>query len=607
MAKKKAAKKTSGQPPVSEATGDAVRTARGSSAESSAAKTEDGYVVVARRYRPKTFGELVGQGHVGKALSGAIETGRVGHAYLFTGARGVGKTSTARIFAKALNNPDGPSIDFDGESDISQAIDSGEDVDVIEIDGASNRGIDEIRSLRANAGVRPSRGRYKIYIIDEVHMLTGPAFNALLKTLEEPPEHVKFIFCTTDPEKIPITVLSRCQRFDFAPVEVGDIVGRLREIVDNENADADDAALELIARRAAGSMRDSQSLLEQVLSFADGRLDADTVHQILGTADDTRLHELTRTMADGDAAAALGLVDDAIDGGIDAGRLAEQLLEFLRDLLAATAGCDANLMRYTSASLHGDLKEIGDRWGLQTVLAVVGIIDHAISRIRLSVHGRVLLEAAVIQICRLPDLQGIADLAAAGANASPKRSGAAEKKKLAPPAEPNGRVAETGPPAGTVNAARSADRPPVPNRQETPSGKVTNDVPDDRSADAIWRRVEAALPDLTRPMVQSVASVDVDSDGGFVVRLPSGSDMSARRLASGTHRDAVAAALNATRGDPRFRIETLKAAADSPAASPPAKEKPNRATRMRQAEGHPLVQAIIETFDAVVTKVDIAD
>ena len=175
-------------------------------------KSDGGYVVVARRYRPRGFDQLVGQDHVARALRNAIETSRVGHAYLFTGARGVGKTSTARIFAKALNDPGGSTASPDPDSDVAMAIDSGEDVDVIEIDGASNRGIDEIRSLRANVSIRPSRSRFKIYIIDEVHMLTGAAFNALLKTLEEPPEHVKFIFCTTDPEKIPITVLSRCQR-----------------------------------------------------------------------------------------------------------------------------------------------------------------------------------------------------------------------------------------------------------------------------------------------------------------------------------------------------------------------------------------------------------
>ncbi len=375
-------------------------------------ENDGNYVVVARRYRPLGFDELVGQQHIGRALKNAIETGRVGHAYLFTGARGVGKTSTARIFAKALNNPAGPTIAPDNTTDIAQAIDSGEDVDVIEIDGASNRGIDEIRSLRANVGVRPSRCRFKIYIIDEVHMLTSPAFNALLKTLEEPPEHVKFIFCTTDPEKIPITVLSRCQRFDFAPVEVPKIVQRLREIVTAENGEADDIALELIARRAAGSMRDSQSLLEQVLSFSDGKLTADQVHEMLGTADDERLHRLATAMANRDAADTLRQMDAAIDAGVDAGRLAEQLLGYFRDLMAVTVGCEPALQRHTSASLHDELKELGGRWGLQTVLAVVGLIDQTLVRIRHSVYSRALLESTLIQICSLPDLQKISDLAA---------------------------------------------------------------------------------------------------------------------------------------------------------------------------------------------------
>ncbi len=368
------------------------------------------YVVVARRYRPRGFDELVGQQHVGRALKNAIETNRVGHAYLFTGARGVGKTSTARIFAKALNDPSGPTTHPDNASDVALAIDSGEDVDVIEIDGASNRGIDEIRSLRANIGVRPSRSRYKIYIIDEVHMLTPAAFNALLKTLEEPPEHVKFIFCTTDPEKIPITVLSRCQRFDFAPVELQKIVERLRFIVDSESAEAEDGALELIARRAAGSMRDSQSLLEQVLSFSNGKLTAQQVHSMLGTADDDRLHALAKALADRDAASALKQMDEGIDAGVDAGRLAEQLLGYFRDLMAVTVGCDETLLRHTSASLYESLRELGQHWGLQTVLAVVGLIDQTLVRIRHSVYSRVLLEATLIQICNLPDLQGIVDL-----------------------------------------------------------------------------------------------------------------------------------------------------------------------------------------------------
>jgi DNA polymerase-3 subunit gamma/tau len=441
------------------------------------AHADDSYVVVARRYRPRRFDELVGQEHVGRALQNAIETGRVGHAYLFTGARGVGKTSTARIFAKALNDPGGPNITPDNTSDVAQAIDAGEDVDVIEIDGASNNGIDQIRVLRANVGVRPSRSRFKIYIIDEVHMLSKAAFNGLLKTLEEPPEHVKFIFCTTDPEKIPITVLSRCQRFDFAPVEVPKIVQRLREIVIAEQGQADDDALQLIARRAAGSMRDSQSLLEQVLSFGDGVLTAAHVHTLLGTADDERLHALAAALADRDAATALQRMDAAIDQGVDAGRLAEQLLNYFRDLMAVTVGCDPSMQRHTSVALHDELKQLGQHWGLQTVLAVVGLIDQTLVRIRHSVYARVLLESTLIQICNLPDLQNIVDLAAA-ANGS-----MGGEKKKSPPLEER-RPANSTPPT-SIDSASSTDSPPrwTPPPRKPQSSMLRPSPPSRRTSD----------------------------------------------------------------------------------------------------------------------------
>ena len=212
-----------------------------------AAKQPSEYVVVARRYRPQSFDELIGQSHVAQGLAAAIAASRVGHAYLFTGARGTGKTSTARIFAKALNCEHGPTPTPCNECDICRSITAGDDMDVLEIDGASNRGIDEIRQLRQNVNVRPSRARFKVYIIDEVHMLTKEAFNALLKTLEEPPEHVKFIFCTTEPEKIPITILSRCQRYDFAGIQTSQIVRRLEQIVAAEKVQAQPEALEILA------------------------------------------------------------------------------------------------------------------------------------------------------------------------------------------------------------------------------------------------------------------------------------------------------------------------------------------------------------------------
>ncbi len=221
------------------------------------------YTVLARRFRPQAFDDVVGQEHVSQALRNAIRSGRVAHAYLFTGARGVGKTSSARILAKALNCPNVKDGVPCNNCEICDGISAGNDVDVLEIDGASNRGIDDIRSLRANANSRPMQCKYKLYIIDEVHMLTSEAFNALLKTLEEPPPNVKFVFCTTEPNKVPDTILSRCQRFDFSTIGEESIGKRLKEIAALEGFVVEDDAVELVARRARGSMRDSQSLLDQ--------------------------------------------------------------------------------------------------------------------------------------------------------------------------------------------------------------------------------------------------------------------------------------------------------------------------------------------------------
>ncbi|MEZ6071469.1 MAG: DNA polymerase III subunit gamma/tau [Pirellulales bacterium] len=296
------------------------------------------YVVVARRYRPQRFEDLIGQEHIAQSLAGAINSDRVGHAYLFTGARGVGKTSAARIMAKALNCGRGPTTTPCGECDICQRVSTGDDVDVLEIDGASNRGIDEIRELRQNATVRPSRARYKIYIIDEVHMLTREAFNALLKTLEEPPAHVKFIFCTTEPEKIPVTILSRCQRFDFAGIRTEDIARRLSQIVTSEGVEAEPEAISLLARRAAGSMRDSQSLLEQLLSFGHDKISVADVHHLLGTADDRLVHAIVEQLAGHDAASAIASLDEAVAAGVDVGQLLGQLLGYLRDVLVVSTG-----------------------------------------------------------------------------------------------------------------------------------------------------------------------------------------------------------------------------------------------------------------------------
>jgi DNA polymerase-3 subunit gamma/tau len=372
----------------------------------------EAYTVLARRYRPQGFGDLVGQESVARALVNALKSNRVAHAYLFTGARGVGKTSTARILAKALNCVKGPTAQPCNECVNCTLIAAGEDVDVLEIDGASNRGIDEVRAIRDNVRSRPSaRSRYKIYIIDEVHMLTTQAFNALLKTLEEPPPYVKFIFATTEAQRIPITILSRCQRFDFPGIGTPRIVARLREIVAAEGVAADDEALEMVARRAGGSMRDAQSLLDQLLSFGEERLRAGQVHGLLGTARDDLVLGLAAAVLDHDPKRALDQFGQGADEGIQFGELLDQLIAYWRDLMVLhCAGAEARDLsvaprhRPTLAKQAAALR-------LDTILAGLDVLNSTKARLRGSNHGRVLMEAALVRLGRLDDLVALSQLA----------------------------------------------------------------------------------------------------------------------------------------------------------------------------------------------------
>lgn len=359
-----------------------------------------GYTVLARRYRPARFEDCIGQEHVAQALKNAIDSQRVAHAYLFCGSRGVGKTSMARIFAKALNCEKGPTGLPCGECESCQSITAGSDLDVVEIDGASNRGIEEIRELRAGVAYRPSRSRYKIYIIDEVHMLTKEAFNALLKTLEEPPGHVKFVFATTEPQKIPITILSRCQRYDFAGIGLEQIRHRLAEIVAAEGMTTDDEALEIVARRARGSMRDSQSLLDQVLAYAAGHLTAEVVHRLLGTAGEERVFSLGQAIFQQDAAQSLRIVDQAVGEGVQLGEWVDQMLDLFRDLLVLTVDPTANLLSMADR-YRPELARLIEGRSTERIMEMMDILASARQRLRGSPFGRTIVEMTLVRLCRL--------------------------------------------------------------------------------------------------------------------------------------------------------------------------------------------------------------
>jgi DNA polymerase-3 subunit gamma/tau len=296
------------------------------------------YLVLARKYRPQIFEELVGQAHITDLLRKSIESGRIAHAFLFCGPRGIGKTSCARILAKSLNCQNGPTLKPCGECSACLEIANGNSFDVIEIDGASNRGIDEIRTLRENVKFAPSYGRYKIYIVDEVHMLTSDAFNALLKTLEEPPEHVKFIFATTEVHKVPATILSRCQRFDFKRIQIEIIMANLKSICMKENLKANEEALFAIAKASQGSMRDALSILDQLSALSDKGIDAADVFSMLGMVEIEFLFDLTDALIARNCVKALNTFDQIIERGKDIKQLGKDLTEHFRHLMIVKVG-----------------------------------------------------------------------------------------------------------------------------------------------------------------------------------------------------------------------------------------------------------------------------
>jgi DNA polymerase-3 subunit gamma/tau len=544
-----------------------------------------GYQVVARRYRPQRFADLVGQEHVARGLSGAIESGRIGHAYLFTGARGVGKTSAARIYAKALNCETGPAAEPCNACDACLAITAGQDVDVVEIDAASNRGIDEIRQLRQNVAVRPARGRFKVYIIDEVHMLTREAFNALLKTLEEPPGHVKFVFCTTEPEKLPITILSRCQRFDFVTVDAPAIARRLAQIVEAEGGDVSAAALELIARRAAGSMRDSQSLLEQLLGSAIGPIGVDDVHAVIGTGSEERIGELLAAVAARDAARALAALDLALAGGADAGGVMEQLLAALRDCLLASVGCPAEMLA-GSNGLGIEVAATGRDLGTATVLAMLQILDQALGRMRTSGHAAVLAEMAVVRLATLEDLESLAaaiDRVAAGTPPAAQPAATPREKKTAD---------LTPEPV----AAAAAERPkPPPASSVTPPGDPL----------ALWQLVTESLDGLAADFA-ATATAATWRDGVLEVSLPADAATAASFLRRPDSSAAIAAGIEARAGHPLRH--TILLAPPRPVGTEPERPSPpavaSQAALVRAATDHPLVAHARSLFDAAIRKVE---
>jgi len=368
------------------------------------------YTVLARKYRPQTFEELVGQEHVAKTLSNAIESERVAHAFLFTGVRGVGKTTTARLLAKALCCEKGPTPTPCNTCSSCEDITAGVDMDVQEVDGASNNSVDDVRRLQETLPYRPSRNRYKIVIVDEVHMLSTGAFNALLKTLEEPPSHVKFIFATTESHKVPVTIRSRCQRYDFRLIPHAVISERIRTILTREAVEADEDTIAIVSSEAAGSMRDALTLLDQLVAFSGDSLVGETVAQTLGIA--TRHHVLAAAQAllSGDAAACLNAVNGLADQGVDMLHFARQLLGLSRDLVVLKVGEGASdLVNLVDAEKEAALAMIADLDILEVQRAFQAL-SRVVDQVGRAPNQRTVLEMGLVRIATRPPLMGLASV-----------------------------------------------------------------------------------------------------------------------------------------------------------------------------------------------------
>ena len=357
------------------------------------------YQVLARKWRPQTFEAVVGQDAITRTLRNALASGRVAHAYLFAGPRGVGKTTTARLLAKALLCPERTGAEACGACAVCR--DAHVSVDVIEIDGASNRGIEEIRTLRENVKYAPSRGRYKVYIIDEVHQLTEAAFNALLKTLEEPPSHVVFVLATTDPRDIPATVLSRVQRFDFRPIAPDALAATLEHILTEEKIPFEPAALPTVVRAAEGSLRDALSLLDTAIAYGNGRLEADTTASLLGTTAPAEVRAFAAALLTHDTAPALEAIDRAARDGEDLAAFTRDVVELLRRALVLKAAPTAKLADVTHAE-GNELRRLGEAAGLDEILYVLRAFLDADEAMRESPHPRVELEMATVRATRRP-------------------------------------------------------------------------------------------------------------------------------------------------------------------------------------------------------------
>jgi len=602
------------------------------------------YTVLARRYRSTTFGQVVGQEPIAQTLRNAIAQDKVAHAFLFTGTRGVGKTSMARIFARALNAPDTvedcpepPNHDEFPDEGVQQrmaeAIMRGEDLNVIEIDGASNNSVDQARQLIANAGLSPTdNGRYKVYIIDEVHMLSPAAFNALLKTMEEPPPHVKFILCTTESHKVPQTIQSRCQRFDFRNIPARVIMEQLRHVLEGEGAQAEDAVLHRLAQLGNGSMRDALSLLDRLISTGEQPMTMNVLNRMLGLPPQEGVAALIGALADGNVADALKQTAALLEHGVAMDQIIESLIDRLHQLMRiVTCGRDSELVELSGEALDAAEAQ-AQRFDAQGLVHMIALCESLERMLKSSANPRALLDAGVARLALSEKLADITALLVAPAGGVKKNALARQGDNAAQAA---GRPAATRSPATSTPSPaierttadspppQAAVAPPRPSPSAPGSPRASTPVVHEFDADQLWQTVQQlAAKRASLVWVKQLTLLGVEDSFVKVATLPGQNDLA--RFITDQRCKQLAKLLESVTGRP-MRVNVvhdaaeqqeptaLKPAAHEPApplepaaaAGPPThindqqtQHQPSRSVESRRVMTLPLVSAVMNVFDA---------
>jgi DNA polymerase-3 subunit gamma/tau len=569
------------------------------------------YQVLARKYRPQTFAEIVGQETVVRTLSNALRLGRIAQAYLFVGPRGTGKTTTARILAKALEAGTAPTPDFDPADPICTEIAEGRCLDVLEIDGASNNSVDEVRGLRDNVRYAPVKGRFKIYIIDEVHMLTGAAFNALLKTLEEPPAHVKFIFATTEVHKLPATILSRCQRFDLRRIPEPQIRDHLAHICKLEKVEAEPAALDALARYAEGGLRDAESALDQAIGFYGDRVSEADVLSLFGLTGFAPVAELGRALAAGDVAAVLKLSRTLSAAGKDLGRLSQDLLAFFRNLVIHQVSPTALEAELTAAE-KAVLAEVSPQISRSAALGILDELSQLEGRLRYALAKDVVFEVALIQISQLKEKMSLeailATIGGAGAGIPAVSPGTAPATPSAQPPASNAPASFAPPSKAAINAPAVVG--PPHNVVTAPVAAAPATITSARAEEA-WKKAVADFA-AARPMEdETIRAVQFEAAKAdtIEVALPAALEKKLYFLKSPRNLELLEKSLASSLSQSFrvvFNVGGVGAPADAPAAAAPASAAPAKpappAPALSQEDfvNDPVIQNALKIFEAKI-------